>query len=568
MLIFNFNKKFIFFSLFVFTLNLLHSQSRKDFDLGRKESSMNIQKMDNGNIKNALRILQNSKAVLSEGFESGVFPPAGWKRIDSDSDGFNFLPYSYTGSAHTGIYSAASASYYGVPLTPNNHLITPALIPSISDTVFSFWYAAQDIDYPSDKFQVLVSTTGNDALDFTDTISIITILDTAWVQQIISLTQYIGDTIYISINHFDCTDWFMMKIDDVEGPRVYITPDLALTNITEPVDNCMLGNENVTIEITNYGEDSVFSFDIAFNVDNGNYIYETYLGPPIPGFSSVLYSFSAKADLSTVRSHIIRAKIIYQPDLALWNNENYINVYNFPLVTIPYASSYEFYEPEWKILNIAGTPGGWSIISNGVYSYSGLANAVCYTPSSDDWLISTCLSLQAGVDYEVSLWTKTRIGGNESFSIMLGQSPDANGLTTKLKDVAVLSDTYFSVKAPFTVTSNGTYYVGIHANSPNSTMDFYIDDFMVDDVFVGIENVDTIQKIEIFPNPASSSININSSFIMNSIRIYDVIGQQILLIKPNINQINLDISSFKNGMYYLEIESQNKKIAKKLIINR
>jgi len=216
------------------------------------------------------------KSALNESFEGTTFPPLGWSMIDVDGDGEVFFPYS-TGSAHTGMYSAASASWIASgPLTPDNHLITPALIVSAGDTL-SFWYAAQDPAYPSDKFQVLVSTSGKAAADFTDTLYLKTITDSTWTEQKLSLGAYATDTIYISFNHFDCTDWFYMKLDDISTPStVYFPPDMAVSDITEPMSGCGLGNEDVTIEITNNGPDPVSTFDIAFKVDNGSYTTESY----------------------------------------------------------------------------------------------------------------------------------------------------------------------------------------------------------------------------------------------------------------------------------------------------
>ncbi|MBN2746374.1 MAG: choice-of-anchor J domain-containing protein [Bacteroidales bacterium] len=161
----------------------------------------------------------STKATLDESFEGATFPPAGWTLVDHDGDGDNFFQYD-VGSAADGLNSATSASWTsaGGALTPNNHLITPALLPVAGDNI-SFWYAAQDPDYPSDKFQVLVSKTGTNAADFTDTLYVKTITDTNWTQQVVSLNAYAGTTIYVSFNHFDCTDWFYMKLDKVEGPN-------------------------------------------------------------------------------------------------------------------------------------------------------------------------------------------------------------------------------------------------------------------------------------------------------------------------------------------------------------
>ncbi len=238
----------------------------------------------------------STKATLDESFEGTTFPPAGWLLIDHDGDGEDFFQYN-VGSAADGLNSATSASWTGTagPLTPNNHLVTPALLPVVGDNI-SFWYAAQDIDYPSDKFQVLVSTTGTNAANFTDTLFVKTITDTTWTQQVLSLDAYAGSTIYVSFNHFDCTDWFYMKLDKVEGPNyipagientsninkvsMYPNPasDVLNVNGTEKIDQVsivnVVGQEVLVTEVnaTNYSIDiSSLESGIYFvNIETGN----------------------------------------------------------------------------------------------------------------------------------------------------------------------------------------------------------------------------------------------------------------------------------------------------------
>lgn len=162
-----------------------------------------------------------AKGPLNESFE-GNFLPHGWNLIDQDGDGFQWFGYENAGLAHTGSWCLFSESWDpdAGALTPNNHLITPALDPVAGDSI-SYWRAAQDPDYPADKYQVLVSTTGIAVADFTDTLFVetLTATDTTWGRKAFDLSSYAGQTIYVSFNHFDCTDWYVMKLDDVQGPE-------------------------------------------------------------------------------------------------------------------------------------------------------------------------------------------------------------------------------------------------------------------------------------------------------------------------------------------------------------
>lgn len=153
-----------------------------------------------------------------EGFEGGVVPPACWTSIDADGDGFNWMVVPHSSHpAHSGEYSAMSASWdsNAGELTPDNYLVTPQLDINAENLTLSFWAAAQDGDYPEENYSVMVSTTGNNPEDFTDEIFTETLSSDEWHQVVIPLADYYGSHIYIAWRHWDVTDQFQMKVDDI-----------------------------------------------------------------------------------------------------------------------------------------------------------------------------------------------------------------------------------------------------------------------------------------------------------------------------------------------------------------
>ena len=157
------------------------------------------------------------QVLLQEGFEGATFPPAGWTMIDADGDGHNWISWDVAGTAHTGAKSAASQSYinYVGELTPDNYLITPQLtMPAAGETQLLYYVAAQDAEWPEEKYSVMVSTTTPVAASFT-AIYTETLTSNVWTLKTIDLSAYNGQSIYIAFRHWDCTDMFMMKIDEV-----------------------------------------------------------------------------------------------------------------------------------------------------------------------------------------------------------------------------------------------------------------------------------------------------------------------------------------------------------------
>ena len=195
---------------------------------------------------------------INESFENGM---GDWTTIDADGDGYDWVLGSACGgiyladggsltNGHTGSDMIVSGSYSNATnsaLTPDNYLISPMV--NLGGSI-SFWAQAQDSSYAAEHLGVAVSTTSNtDATAFT-TIQEWTMSATGatpgakdqgtWVQLTADLSDYAGQTGYVAIRHFNCTDMFILNIDDItivepntEAPEEPWIPATAeTTNIT------------------------------------------------------------------------------------------------------------------------------------------------------------------------------------------------------------------------------------------------------------------------------------------------------------------------------------------------
>ncbi|MDR2204758.1 MAG: T9SS type A sorting domain-containing protein [Flavobacteriaceae bacterium] len=71
--------------------------------------------------------------------------------------------------------------------------------------------------------------------------------------------------------------------------------------------------------------------------------------------------------------------------------------------------------------------------------------------------------------------------------------------------------------------------------------------------------------ITLFPNPATTILNIETSLKIERINVYDVSGK---LVKTAQNAgKNIDVSRLQNGVYHLEIFTDRGKLFKKFIVN-
>ncbi|WP_242158050.1 T9SS type A sorting domain-containing protein [Aestuariivivens sediminis] len=82
---------------------------------------------------------------------------------------------------------------------------------------------------------------------------------------------------------------------------------------------------------------------------------------------------------------------------------------------------------------------------------------------------------------------------------------------------------------------------------------------------LGIEG-NQLAKFKLYPNPTQDSWNIRSqSAIITSIRVYDVLGKNVLSIAPNKNETTINGSLLKPGMYFAKINTPNGQESLKLV---
>lgn len=228
----------------------------------------------------------------TEDFENGI--GGCWTTIDNDGDGYNWYPTlgdsefgNSFGNGETG-NSAISNSYVngGVgAITPDNWLITPAItLPADGNYTLSWFATGASNDYGEEHYAVYVAT-GNTVADFTATtpISEETLAGYEWVSRSSSLADYAGQTVYVAFRHYNCTDMYVLGIDDVSiaatsgiedaenasSVAVYPNPVLNMLNIA--------GDNIQKVEVIDINGRTVLSNDRAGQLDMSNLAEGVYM---------------------------------------------------------------------------------------------------------------------------------------------------------------------------------------------------------------------------------------------------------------------------------------------------
>lgn len=100
------------------------------------------------------------------------------------------------------------------------------------------------------------------------------------------------------------------------------------------------------------------------------------------------------------------------------------------------------------------------------------------------------------------------------------------------------------------ITGNGTVYIdNIYFSTTNS---------------LGVNEFETA-SFKAYPNPTSNQWEIASNENIVKIGLYDILGKQVLDLIPNANNVTIDASLLKTGVYFARIESVNGSETIKLI---
>jgi len=184
--------------------------------------------------------------------------------------------------------------------------------------------------------------------------------------------------------------------------------DIVLTdlNVTNTYSDCALGSEEeVSIEVFNFGEESISDVDVSYSIDGGELVEEILEGP-IASMESVSFTFSQKADLSEVGVHNIVANISYENDEILTNNELEVlavsgdatmNVY-IDFDNYPGETSWDLYDEELGVVVASGsgysvgvTNENYCVISSHCYEftiYDAYGDGICCSYGSGSYSVN------------------------------------------------------------------------------------------------------------------------------------------------------------------------------------
>jgi len=170
------------------------------------------------------------------------------------------------------------------------------------------------------------------------------------------------------------------------------------------------------------------------------------------------------------------------------------------------------------------------------------------TPEETSWEISNSTG---DILYSGGNYTEPNVFVTESLSL-----PDADCYTFKIYDSE----------------GNGLAGTGLYKLMSGSTIfqtgknyGFY-DEVQFEIGLVGFDPKSMINEVNIYPNPATNTINIKTYYNINHLSVFNNSGQKVYEIKARTNNLNVDVSDLEAGVYSLKIVTEKGTKAEHVVI--
>jgi hypothetical protein len=162
------------------------------------------------------------------------------------------------------------------------------------------------------------------------------------------------------------------------------------------------------------------------------------------------------------------------------------------------------------------------------------------------------------------------IDANWSIRGILTGDPIEGWLSTDPTMGTVVAGDMDNVEVTFDATNLvvGDYYADLLfvTNDPNAQLlEVPVHLSVVSGIGIGEGEESRIEML-VYPNPASSQVNVQSNLTINRLTIYNHIGQAVKEVFTNETSVRVNAESFESGVYFIRIETANGYTTQKLVI--
>jgi hypothetical protein len=223
----------------------------------------------------------------------------------------------------------------------------------------------------------------------------------------------------------------------------------------------------------------------------------------------------------------------------------------------------------WDTASNASTYNMWWVkhFTTGAYyeleatGYSGSADHV-----SDQWFVSPYFNTNNYASVSLNFSSECAKYAGASIVVMVstnykGGAPanatwdTLQGLTIPSPNGTSTSGWKHSGNGNLSAYAGDSVCIAFHYTSTAlAAATYYVDSIQITgSELVGIKNINSAQKVSIYPNPVSNYLIINNMNGVNSIKISDILGETIQNLTVSGSNANINVSNLSKGIYFISL---------------
>jgi len=477
-------------------------------------------------------------AQFPEGFETSV-PPTGWATFI----GINGEGTVWNWEQSTTIFASGAASafvrYENVATGAEDWLVTPQFTPTAATNILSFQQRqAYSSDYGT-TYTVRVSIASQTTHGDFAIIDTQTELDfgVSFASHFVDLSAYDGMPIYVAfvMSQDDGDNWYIDDVDlisNATAPGCSATPiptDLA-TNVLIPGGSLTLSWDAPTTgdPATDYefffgtvsGSLSSLATVSTPTIDLINLVFSnTYYWMVVPGnvggsaTGCAEWSFTTEAAPPPPANDDCSGAIVLTPGALFETN--------------PLTGN-----------NVSTTDSGETAPGCASYSGGDLWYSVVVPPDGNITLETDSNPTGSGGDSGAAAYS----GSCGSLVLISCNDDGGNGLYSQVVITNAMG------------LAGQTIYFRVWEYGNNATINFQVSAYSAT---LGLGD-NKIEGFKLYPNPANDILNFSAQQTINDVRIYSLLGQEVMRIQPNTIKSQVDISNLSTGMYVVKVQVGDK----------
>lgn len=348
--------------------------------------------------------------------------------------------------------------------------------------------------------------------------------------------------------------------------------------------------------------DNVNIIDCSYNGDVATYYWEFPTGTPATSTAKNPNVQFLVAGWQPIKLTVTNAL----GTSSKTNNALVYVSYNNALLPAPYYEDFEtpgkINENEWASVNVDNNQTSFKQVDIASHTGSRCMQVDNYYTHADhdvDELVSpgidlsqlTSSQMTLSFYYSLGSWNQSFLDLADSIAVLASTNCGGNWVNIYKKGGSTIVNAGYQA-GYFVPTQAWAFWKQVKINLPSSLKqpnvhfkfqvfsavkgnNFYIDDINIGGVATGLEEVEAVQNVQLFPNPAADATQLNISLSATqqvSIKLYDIAGKQVAdILNDRLTEgdhsiaIN-NLSSYAKGIYTVSVTAGNSRINQKLVV--